>query len=113
MTEFKTNYQSLADGRTLAYCEYGDPRGIPMFYAHGGSGSRMEGAVFNDAAAKYGFRLIATDRPGMGQSTLKLNRKFLDYPHDILELADHLGLDKFGVLGWSGGGPHTVVLFCL
>jgi len=45
----------------------------------------------------------------MGQSTLKPDRKFLDYPYDISELADRLGIEKFGVMGWSGGGPHTVV----
>ncbi|MDD4952028.1 MAG: alpha/beta hydrolase [Desulfovibrionaceae bacterium] len=103
------NHHLLKDGRTLAYAEYGDPRGEPIFYAHGGPGSRLEGEMFHDQAAAHGFRLIATDRPGMGQSTFLADRILLDYPKDIAELADALGLDRFGVLGWSGGGAHTTV----
>ncbi|MEJ2598569.1 MAG: alpha/beta hydrolase [Anaerolineales bacterium] len=59
----------------------------------------MEGSLFHESARRYGFRLIATERPGMGQSTVKPKRKLLDYPADICELANALGIDKFGVMG--------------
>jgi pimeloyl-ACP methyl ester carboxylesterase len=107
--ESETLYHTLADGRTLAYCVFGDPQGIPIFYAHGGPGSRLEGSLFQESAAQHGFRLIASDRPGMGQSTFKPRRKLLDYPADICELAEAVGIDKFGVMGWSGDGAHTIV----
>lgn len=109
MINVETKSQILSDGRKLAYCIYGDPQGVPVFYAHGGPGSRIEAAIFHDTARKFGFRLISTDRPGMGQSTFKKNRRLLDYPADISELADELGIENFGVLGWSGGGAHTIV----
>jgi pimeloyl-ACP methyl ester carboxylesterase len=109
MITVETQYQTLSDGRTLAYCKYGDPQGAPVFYAHGGPGSRLEAAIFHDSAARQGFCLISTDRPGMGQSTFKPDRELLDYPKDILELAGTMGIEKFGVIGWSGGGAHTVV----
>jgi pimeloyl-ACP methyl ester carboxylesterase len=109
MIKAETKQHTLSDGRTLAYCQYGDAQGIPVFFAHGGPGSRLEGELFHDSAVKHGFCLIATDRPGMGQSTFKPNRQLLDYPKDILELAEAMGIDKFGVMGWSGGGAHTVV----
>ena len=109
MTATETEYLQLHDGRRLAYCQYGDLQGVPLFYAHGGPGSRLEGAMFHDQAARYGLRLIATDRPGMGQSTYKNNRTLLDYPNDISELADKLGFEKFGVMGWSSGGAYTLV----
>ena len=32
---------SLEDGRTLAYAEYGDPYGKPVFFFHGTPGSRF------------------------------------------------------------------------
>jgi pimeloyl-ACP methyl ester carboxylesterase len=102
-------YHTLSDGRTLAYCIFGDSQGVPIFYAHGGPGSRLEGSLFHESAVRYGFRLIATDRPGIGQSTFKANRRLLDYPTDISELADALSIGKFGVMGWSGGGAHTIV----
>ena len=99
----------LPDGRTLAYCEFGDPGGDPIFHAHGVPSSRLEGVLLHDAARKYGFRVIATDRPGIGQSTYLPGRTFLDYPKDISSLADALGLERFGVMGGSGGGAHTAV----
>ena len=99
----------LQDGRTLAYNEYGDPDGIPVFHAHGGPGSRLEGQTFHEIAQERGYRVIATDRPGMGESTYLKDRRLLDYPQDILQLANHLGIDQFGVTGWSGGGAHTTV----
>lgn len=99
----------LADGRILAYEEYGAPNGHPIFYAHGGPGSRYEGILFHEEAQKQGLRLVCTDRPGMGESSFLKNRSLLDYPRDICALADHLMIDKFGVLGWSGGGAHTIV----
>ena len=104
-----TKIQKLKDGRNLAYAEYGDFNGKPVFYAHGGPGSHLEGKLFHNAAKKYGFRFIATDRPGMGDSTYLKNRTLLDYPSDISELADVLGINKFGVMGWSAGGAHTTV----
>jgi pimeloyl-ACP methyl ester carboxylesterase len=65
--------------------------------------------LFHDEGLRHGFRVIATDRPGMGESTYFPNRRLLDYPRDIAELADALGIDRFGVIGWSGGGAHTTV----
>jgi len=105
----ETKHHSLKDGRTLSYMEFGDPAGDPVFYAHGGPGSRLEGKLFHKEASRRKYRFIATDRPGMGESTYLSNRRLLDYPRDIAELADALGIDRFGVMGWSGGGAHTTV----
>ena len=103
LLKMKTKIQKLKDGRNLAYAEYGNVKGIPVFYAHGGPGSSREGQFFHEVAIKYGFWFIATDRPGMGDSTYLENRTLLDYPRDISELADALDIDKFGVMGWSAG----------
>ena len=105
----ETKHHTLKDGRILAYAEFGKPDGVPVFYAHGGPGSRLEGALFHAKALERGYRFIATDRPGMGESTFLENRKLLDYPKDLEELADALNIGKFGVMGWSGGGAHTTV----
>ena len=105
----ETTTHRLPDGRTLAYCEFGDPNGDPVFHAHGVPSSRLEGALLHDSALKYGFRVLSTDRPGIGRSTYLPNRRFLDYPKDISSLADALSLERFGVMGGSGGGAHTAV----
>jgi pimeloyl-ACP methyl ester carboxylesterase len=53
-------------------------------------------------------RLITTDRPGYGGSTFQPNRRLLDWPGDIAQLADALGIGSFTVMGHSGGGPHAL-----
>jgi pimeloyl-ACP methyl ester carboxylesterase len=95
------------DGRALAYAEYGDPKGAPALYFHGFPGSRLEASVGHEGAAHLGVRLIAVDRPGFGQSDFQPDRTLLDWPRDVADLADALGLDRFAVLGVSGGGPYA------
>ncbi len=97
----------LRDGRTLAYALFGVPEGRPVLYFHGYPGSRLEAAVAHDTATQHGVRLIAIDRPGFGRSTFKLGRRILDWPDDVSELADRLGLQRFAAMGVSGGGPYA------
>ena len=94
----------LADGRALSYAEYGDPGGSPVFYFHGWPGSRYEGQMFMHPQ----IRLIAVERPGMGRSDPKPDRTLLDWAKDVDELADKLNIGRFGVLGFSGGGPYAI-----
>lgn len=98
---------TLRDGRTLAYAEFGDPRGKPVFFFHGTPGSRFFRPP-DEITARQGVRLICVDRPGYGESTFQDARCILDWPEDITQLADALGTDKFTVAGHSGGGPYTL-----
>lgn len=98
----------LRDGRTLGYAEYGKSDGKPLLYFHGHPGARYEAGFLAEAAAKHGVRLIGVDRPGLGLSSYKPGRHFLDWPDDVLELADHLKIDRFAVVGFSGGGPYAL-----
>lgn len=99
---------TLGDGRTLGYAEYGDPGGTPGFYFHGHPGSRHEAELAHRAAAERGIRVIALDRPGYGRSDFQPGRRILDWPADVAEAAGKLGLDRFAVLGASGGGPYAL-----
>lgn len=96
------------DGRTLAYAEYGDPDGTPVFGFHGVLGSRLTWALFDRVACRAGVRLIAPERPGFGYSSFQPGRSLLDWPDDIGTLADRLGVERFGVVGFSAGGPHAL-----
>ena len=98
---------TLTDGRTLAYAEYGYARGAPAFYFHGTPGGRLEGRFLDAAARARGVRLIALDRPGYGRSSFAKGRRLVDWPRDVAELADGLGIERFAVVGLSGGGPHA------
>jgi pimeloyl-ACP methyl ester carboxylesterase len=97
------------DGRTLAYAEAGDPDGAPVFYFHGLPGSRsdIERSFGQDGVAGSGARAIGIDRPGFGASDFQANRRFQDWPADVAAVADGLGIDRFGVMGYSAGGPYV------
>ena len=99
----------LPDGRALAWGEIGDPDGRPVLAFHGTPGSRHQVLVDPDGAAAAGVRLIAPDRPGYGLSAYQPGRTLAGWADDVAVLADHLGLDRFAVMGISGGGPHAAV----
>jgi pimeloyl-ACP methyl ester carboxylesterase len=104
----ETQLVQIDDNRTIAYCEYGDPRGKPVFYFHGTPGSRYE-AEFSDQPGKdYGYRIIALDRPGIGRSDYVKKKKLLDWPQDVKKVSNRLGIERFGVIGLSGGGPYAL-----
>jgi len=107
--ENNSQFLKLKDGRKLGYIEYGDPKGKPVFFFHGWPGSRFSGMETDKAAKKLEIRVISTERPGIGLSDFKNDRKLLDWPDDIVELADHLKIKRFSVMGVSGGGPYVAV----
>jgi pimeloyl-ACP methyl ester carboxylesterase len=96
----------LSDNRILAYAEYGNPRGKPLFLFHGMPGSRVFHPT-DEITSKLDVRLITVDRPGYGLSTFQPNRRIVDWPKDVAQLADHLEIDQFAVAGHSGGGPYA------
>src|SRR5437879_7300478 len=97
----------LADGRELAWAEMGDPVGYPVFAFHGTPGSRHQVLIDPAPAHAAGARVIAPDRPGCGSSTRQRRRTLEGWANDVAELADHLGVGHFAVLGISGGGPYA------
>jgi pimeloyl-ACP methyl ester carboxylesterase len=97
----------LSDGRTLGYAEYGATDGKPVFVFHGSPGSRVQVRAAHGPALARGIRIIAPDRPGLGLSTRLPGREIADWPSDVRELADALGIARFAVIGISGGGPYV------
>jgi pimeloyl-ACP methyl ester carboxylesterase len=99
---------TLHDGRRLGYSEFGAPRGRPILYCHGFPASRLDGRLAHHDALRLGVRLIAPDRPGYGLSDFQPNRRIADWPRDLVALADALGLERFALLGISGGAPYVI-----
>ncbi|MHA2007882.1 MAG: alpha/beta hydrolase [Promethearchaeota archaeon] len=98
----------LKDGRKLGYAEYGNTDGKPIIYFHGHRSSRLEPKIYNITEVENDIHLIAVDRPGFGLSDYFQNHSFLHWSDDITEFADKLKIDKFSVLGGSGGAPFAL-----
>jgi len=110
MGDQTTQRIQLKDGRKLGYARYGVSNGKPVFYFTGGNSSRLEGMWFDEAAKQQDIDLIVPDRPGFGLSDFQPERQFLDWPEDVIQLADSFGIEKFAVLGLSGGSPHVAAV---
>ncbi|KAI4637753.1 hypothetical protein J4E83_000571 [Alternaria metachromatica] len=100
---------SLSDGRSLGFATYGstNPSHPVIFLFHGLPGCRLVGRSWDKLCRDIGARLIAIDRPGCGASTLA-DRGLVDWPTDVVSFADHLNIERFSVLGASGGGPYAL-----
>jgi pimeloyl-ACP methyl ester carboxylesterase len=112
LTLAQSHAVQLRDGRMLGYAEYGPIEGTPVFFFHGYPGTRLEAGFWAPAAVQAGVRLIAVDRPGVGFSSFQTNRRLLDWPDDVVALASHLAIDRFAVVGFSGGGPYALACAC-
>ena len=96
----------LRDGRTMGYAEYGEPAGRPVLQFHGTPSSRL--LCPNPAiTAALGVRHIILERPGFGLSDFRPGRTLLDWPDDVEDAASLLGLERFALVGASGGGPYV------
>ncbi|MFF0294236.1 alpha/beta fold hydrolase [Kitasatospora sp. NPDC004614] len=91
----------------------GDPTGRPVFLLHGTPGSRVGPAPRSAVLARMRVRLISFDRPGYGESTRLPGRRVRAAAEDVTTIADALGLDRFAVVGRSGGGPHALACAAL
>jgi pimeloyl-ACP methyl ester carboxylesterase len=96
----------LPDGRRLSYITIG--KGAPVLYFHGTASSRLEVLLLKNLTETTPLQLISVDRPGYGLSSYKRRKNLHDFNDDVNCLVDHLGLAKFAVLGWSGGGVFAL-----
>ncbi|MGX9791884.1 alpha/beta fold hydrolase [Mycobacterium sp. MMS18-G62] len=100
---------AVGDDRQIGFAEFGDPQGRAVFWLHGTPGARrqipMEARVY---AEQQRIRLIGIDRPGIGSSTPYQYDTVVAFADDLRTIADTLGIDKFEVIGLSGGGPYTL-----
>ena len=100
---------AVGDDRQIGFAEFGDPQGRAIFWLHGTPGARrqipMEARVY---AEQRQIRLIGIDRPGIGSSTPYQYDTVFAFAEDLRTIADTLGIDKFEVIGLSGGGPYTL-----
>ncbi|HEX7083968.1 MAG TPA: alpha/beta fold hydrolase [Gaiellaceae bacterium] len=88
--------------------DVGDPSGRPVVYLHGGGDSRLSRHPDDSIAAELGVRLVAIDRCGPARHGRR--RTLLAWADEVTAVVDALGIERFGVVGWSAGGPHALAV---
>ena len=107
----ESRHQSVKNisGRSIQFVVFGAPESERVvFYSHGFPASRMEASIAHQTALELGLSIVALDRPGFGGSEWYRERSFQDWADDVVTVADHLGVQRFGVLGVSGGTPTAI-----
>jgi pimeloyl-ACP methyl ester carboxylesterase len=102
---------ALGDGRTLHVYDTGTGDGTAeraVFWQHGTPSTGAPPEPLFAAAAERGIRWVSHDRPGYGGSTPHPSRDVASVAADVASIADALGIDRFAVMGDSGGGPHAL-----
>ncbi|MEU7633730.1 alpha/beta hydrolase [Nocardia sp. NPDC049220] len=99
--------------RVLHFRVAGDPHGYPIMMSPG-SPVGVDGPLPDlDMLSARGFALIIVERPGYGASTRLPDRQVADCARDIMHVADLFALDRYSVLGRSGGGSTAIAVGAL
>jgi pimeloyl-ACP methyl ester carboxylesterase len=101
----------LGDGRTLHVYDThpDDAEGrLAVFWHHGTPNIGAPPEPLFATAAQLGIRWVSYDRPGYGGSTPYPDRDVASATAYVSGIANALGIDRFAVVGHSGGGPHAL-----
>ena len=109
--EMREGVVHLADGRRIGFAVCGrQDAGSRLVYNHGSPGCRLEILALQKAIdlRTADLCVVAFDRPGFGLSDPLPGRTFFDWPRDVAEAADKLGIGSMAILGASGGSPYAM-----
>lgn len=84
-------------------------KGIPVLFVHGGHSNSNE-TLCHKGFELEKFQLITPSRPGYGKTPLKGNRTPKQAADLIVQLLEHLSIDKVIVYGISAGGLTAIEL---
>jgi pimeloyl-ACP methyl ester carboxylesterase len=106
----------LTDGRRLVAYDAGHTGAsdeLPLIWHHGSpqTGALLEPLVAT--ATSRNIRLVSYARPSYGGSSPNRGRDVASAAADVAQVADALKIDRFAVMGASGGGPHALACAAL
>ena len=101
-----------SDGRVLHTYDTGGGD-VTVVWHHGTPNIGLPPEPLFDDSARLGIRWVSYDRPGYGGSTPNPGRDVASAASDTAAVADALGVERFAVMGHSGGGPHALACAAL
>ena len=91
----------------MLWFEAGAADAPAIVYFHGTAGER-EDLPFPDLAEQLGVRWLMAERPGYQHSAARPGATLPEIGRLVADDLGELGVDRFAVLGYSGGGPHAL-----
>ena len=101
------------DGRQLEVASIGEEFDRVVFFHHGSPGSCVTMKALAPISARAGVRLVTMSRAGYGTSTRAEGRRVVSVVDDVRAVLDAFGVERYVVVGWSGGGPHALACAAL
>ncbi|MEV1177207.1 alpha/beta hydrolase [Nonomuraea sp. NPDC049784] len=101
----------LGDGRTLHVYDTvreDAPHPLTVFWHHGTPNIGTPPEPLFPVSEQLGIRWVSYDRPGYGGSIPSMGRDLASAAGYVSRVADVLGIDRFAVMGHSGGGSHAL-----
>jgi pimeloyl-ACP methyl ester carboxylesterase len=88
-----------------------DGRGAPVLFVHGSPGGSDQGRLMGAFLVARGYRVVSPSRPGYHGTPLTDDNAGPEQQAEMeLALMDELGIDRFAVACWSGGGASSYTL---
>lgn len=100
----------LPSGQRIGFARFGMPGGSPVLAFHGAPACRLMYAGADEPAKRLGLEIIAPDRPGYGLTPADAAPTLAGRTDQHVALVDALGLNRFSIIGVSGGSPYAVAL---
>ena len=88
--------------------EVGDSNGFAVVFHNGMPCCRLIPEWWDAPARERGLRVIGIDRPGYGNAPAEPNRSLRSVAEGTAAVMDDLGVERFAVIGVSGGGPYAL-----
>jgi 3-oxoadipate enol-lactonase len=96
----------------LFYLQYGEGSDECIILIHGIGADHAMFHLQVDPLVSHGFRVVIPDMRGHGKSPRAKSLSLNDWIKDLVELMDHLGIDKCNILGVSMGGVIAMEFAC-
>ena len=105
----------VGGGRTLHVYDTGEDPDHPLtvLWHHGTPNIGVPPLPLFSASDRLGIRWVSYDRPGYGGSSPAPGRTVASAAASAIAVTDALGIERFAVMGHSGGSPHAMACAAL
>lgn len=82
--------------------------GKPILFVHGGIGGYEQGPLLQDMLGLDNFQFVTVSRPDYGQTDLSIGGTLTEQAKMMIEVLDHLNIERITVLALSAGGMSAL-----